>query len=249
MTTMIAVANQKGGVGKTTTAVSLAHGLAVAGKRVLIVDLDPQGQSATCLGLQQEPGVFMVLVGGQDIAQAVRQARENLWLLPGNKQSATVQTVLSAERRPISYLAQILKPAARGLDYVIFDTAPGVGGLMEMAIWASRLVIVPTAADFLSAEGVTKIFDTMTLLREQQQWTGTVLGILPTFHESVTSETRQTMDDLRQRYATWMLPPVRRATVLREAAAAGKTLWEYAPKTTVAREYAALVRRVMEVTR
>ena len=115
MTTTITVANQKGGVGKTTTAVSLAHGLVLAGKRVLLVDLDPQGQCASILGLRQESGPFNLLVSEQPASQVIRSTdREDLFVILGDKKTATAQMVLSIQRSPITFTHDRLIPAARG---------------------------------------------------------------------------------------------------------------------------------------
>src|SRR5512133_144212 len=179
-TKVICIANQKGGVGKTTTAVSLAHGLALKGKQVLLIDLDPQGQSATSLGLRPEAGAFYLLTMGDTapenafVRQWIRNTgRENLFLIPGDQQTMAAQTVLNAQDKPISSIQQSIRRFGRGsLHYIIFDTAPSVGGIQERAVWASDLVIIPTATEFLSADGVGKVIQMMALLQQKKQWRG-----------------------------------------------------------------------------
>jgi len=244
---VIAIANQKGGVGKTTTAVHLAHGLALAGKRVLLIDLDPQGQCATALGVKQESGVFNLLVVEAPVKELVRSARESLWLLPGDKRTATAQRLVLAENRRISFLAEVIRPFLRnGLEYIVFDTAPSVGGLQEMALWASDLVLVPCATDFLAAEGVGKIMETLDVLVQEQRWVGKLYGILPTFFDMVTNESAATLGDLKQKFGECVLKPVRRATVLRECAALGKTVFEVDSRCRAALEYGGLVHGVLK---
>ena len=98
MSKVITVSNRKGGVGKTTTAVNLGHGLALKGKPVLLVDVDPQGHIAPALGLEQEPGLFDLLVGSRSLRETVRRARENLWIVPGNQRTATAEAMLIYEK-------------------------------------------------------------------------------------------------------------------------------------------------------
>ncbi len=248
-TKIIAIANQKGGVGKTTTATSLAHGLALAEKSILLIDLDPQGQCATALGIRQEPGAFNLLVAGLEPKQVTRYAREQLWLIPGNKETSTAQIVLNAQRKPISHIRSVLAPLTRnGLDYIIFDTAPSVGGLQEMALWASDLVVVPSATDFLASQGVGKIVKTLQVLTNEQKWRGRLLGILPTFFDDVTRESQDTLADLTKAFTHFVLPPVHRATVLRECAARGQTIFEIKGQHRAATEYSALFHKVLELT-
>ena len=246
---IITIANQKGGVGKTTTAVTLAHGLAIQGKDTLLLDLDPQGQCASALGLVQEPGVFNLLVGVQTLANVTRTTgRPRLALIPGNKRTATAQVVLNAEEFKLDIIRQLLRPALPGgLDLVIIDTAPSVGRLQEAALFAADLVIIPTTVDYLATEGVVKVIHTVNALVKRQNWRGSVLGILPTFYDNVTRESQQTLDDLQRTFgAELILPPVHRATILRECGAEGKTIWEKAASSRPAKEYADLVWRVAD---
>jgi len=253
-TKVICIANQKGGVGKTTTAVSLAHGLSQKGRRVLLIDLDPQGQSATALGRSPEPGAFYLLTMGNTPQETIFvqswvrfSGREGLYLLPGDQQTMAAQTVLNAQDKPISAIRQSIQRFFKeGLHYIIFDTAPSVGGIQERAVWASDLVIVPTATEFLSADGVSKVLLMMSVLQEKKNWRGNLLGIMPTFYDEQTRESKSTMEDLRERFDASVLPPIHRATLLRECAAEGKTIFEIDPLCRAAKEYQALTQLVMK---
>lgn len=248
MTIAITVANQKGGVGKTTTAVNLAHGLVRVGKRVLLVDLDPQGQCAAILGLKQEAGAFNLLVAEQEASQIMRSTdRENLFVILGDKKTATAQTVLSVQRSPISYTHKRLIPAARreGYDYVIIDTSPSVGELQEQALWAADGVLIPCAVDYLASDGVFNIATTLKRLHDEQDWNGRIIGVLPTFYDEVTRESKATLLDLGKRFGRLMLQPIHRATILRECAVEGKTIFELAPESRAAREYGELVKKIL----
>lgn len=253
-TKVICIANQKGGVGKTTTAVSLAHGLSQRGKRVLLIDLDPQGQSATALGRSPEPGAFYLLTMGLSqqetgfVQSWVRYSgREGLLLLPGDQQTMAAQTVLNAQDKPVSAIRQSISRFFKdGTDYILFDTAPSVGGIQERAVWAADLVILPTATEFLSADGLGQALGMLSILQTRKNWKGNLLGILPTFYDEQTRESQATLDDLRERFEASLLPPIHRATLLRECAAQGQTIFELDPLCRAAKEYQALTQHVLK---
>ncbi|MCZ2078034.1 MAG: ParA family protein [Bryobacterales bacterium] len=239
MNRIIAIANQKGGVGKTTTAVSLAHGLALRRRNVLLVDLDPQGQCATSLAVNPEPGVFNALVNPRsDIRQWIRDTgREYLHLLPGDRSTATAQIVINAENRPIDAILSLLRVLRNEYDYILLDTAPSVGGIQERAVYASDLTLIPTATEFLSMDGLVQMTDLLGSLRERFHWNGRLLGILPTFYDEQTSESAKSIEELRGKFGKGILSPIHRATVLRECAADGVTIFEKAPASRASQEY------------
>ena len=245
---VVTIACQKGGVGKTTTAITLGHGLAIKGHRTLLIDLDPQGQCASALGRRQESCVFDWLVSGDSLSDVVRSTgRDRLYLIPGNKRTATAQIVLSSEGAILQAIKKRVPEVTKsGIEYVIVDTAPSVGGLQESALLAADLVIIPTAADYLASEGVVRTYATLKALRDDQGWRGKVLGILPTFYDETTKESKATLADLRKTFGDKMiLSPIHRATILRECASEGVTIWERDPKHRAAQEYAALLWKVV----
>ncbi|MEI7988164.1 MAG: ParA family protein [Chloroflexota bacterium] len=251
MTTFITVANQKGGVGKTTTAVNLAHGLALRGSKVLLVDLDPQGQCAALLGFEQASEAFNLLVSEMPPQKVIRYTeREGLYIILGDKKTAIAQAVLTVQRTPISFVHSVLQPAGEdGYDYVVLDTAPSAGDLQSQALWASNLVLIPCATDFLATDGVFSILDTLKSLEKEHQWKGKVVGIVPTFYDDVTRETKATTQDLKKHFNDLLLSPIHRATVLRECAAEGKTIFEQASSSRSAKEYGYLVEHIWQATR
>jgi len=248
---VIAIASQKGGVGKTTTVVNAAHGLALKGKEVLVIDFDPQGQVSVALGMKQDDCVFDVCIGGSEVAQALRATdRQRLWAIPGYKRTATAQTVLLAEGEDILVTAKnrFVKPFNGRPDFIVFDTAPSVGGLQEAAMFAADLVIVPAATDYLALFGVTGVLQTLDALRKRG-WKGHVI-VLPTFFDEITKHSKTQLALLTGRISAMgveVLPAIHRATEQREATSEGKTIFEYAPTSRTAQEYAALVWKILGV--
>jgi chromosome partitioning protein len=242
--TIITVANQKGGVGKTTTAVHLAHGLVLKGHKVLLVDLDPQGQCATILGLKQEPGAFNLLVSELPYNEVIRLTdRPNLYVILGDRKTGTAQTVLSVQRSPIAYTNNKLRVPAQqdGIRYIILDTSPSVGELQEQALYAADAVLIPCTVDYMASDGVYNIEQTLKRLRAEFDWKGGTIGILPTFYDDVTRESKATLQDLKKQFGELVLNPIHRATILRECAVEGKTIFELDPRSRAARQYQNLV--------
>lgn len=255
MTKVITVANQKGGVGKTTTVVNLAHALTLKGKEVLVIDLDPQGQVATFLGMEQSAGAFYLLSTAVDssanplmvLRQQMRfSGRDRLYLIPGNPLTNMAQTMLNASNASVSVVRRVLAPLVHNgkPDYILIDTAPSVGGIQERAVWAADWLIVSTLPDSSSLEGVQYMAGMVRELKGKG-WTGSMLGILPTHYEERTRESRSSMEDLRKAFGPLVLEPISDRTVLRDARSRGQTIFEYEPDSQPAEEYRRLAEMII----
>jgi chromosome partitioning protein len=246
---IIAINNAKGGVGKTTTAAHVAHAITLrnANFSVLLADFDPQGQCSVAFGVNQEPGVFNTLVNpSADVHQWIRKTgRDRLDLLPGDRSTATAQIVLAAENRPMDIIHRLFKPLLREYDFVIFDTAPSAGGIQERAIFAADAVLVPTATEFMSMDGLNNTLKLLAELQSGAGWKGKLFGILPTFFDESTKESAASYDELRKSFSGALLQPIHRATILRECAAESKTVFELKPDCRSSQEYEALCTAVL----
>lgn len=223
---VVSFANQKGGVGKTTTAVTLAHGLALSGRRVLLVDMDAQGHVALSLGLPKNPGLFRLVCEKQELPSVVVEARENLDILPGDKQSEEVQREFT---RSPSASARFLQVITNGrYDAVLLDMAPSLDILHACGLLGSNWVVIPTRMDSLSVDGVQEV---IRALGDFSRRGHTVEGfsLLPTFFERTTRETYLQFRELTKTFGGRMWPPIPQDTRVREAPSYGSTLWEFAP--------------------
>lgn len=227
MTAILAVVNQKGGVGKTTTAVTFAHGLAIEGQRVLLIDLDPQGQVATSLGLRKEAGLYRLLVKGAGARAVSKTGRANLWAVLGDKQTVVARREINAMYLRIYTLRRALKD----LDYntIILDTAPGADILQVNALCACTHFLIPVELDHLALQGAADTLATVASLKELDALDGRFLGVLPTMWKRTTTHTREQFEVLRKQFGNLLWPPIPDDTKAREATLEGRTLWEYAP--------------------
>lgn len=222
----IAIANQKGGVGKTTTAVTLAHGLALYGYFVLLIDLDPQGHVAESLGLEKCPGLFNLLVMNEPLEDVVIQARERLDIVPGDKSTERAKRFLSSEPLSHKVFQRLLKAASH--DVVIFDCAPSFDLLHIATLVACDRLLIPTRLEHLACDGVNEILISAGQLRDAGESKVSLICILPTFFERVTRETSEQLRDLAKQFGSAIWPPIPQDTRVREASAFGKTLWKFA---------------------
>jgi len=228
MTKALVIASHKGGTGKTTTAATLGAGLALRGFRVLVVDLDAQGNLADFLGQEPAPGLFRLLIERAPLAEVViPSGRPNLDILPGNYQTAEAAALLVAAPGVDTRLKRAL--AGAPYDWLLFDTAPSLGLLQTLAFVAGDLLLVPTELAFASGLGVAQVLRTVAALRQDVDLALDLVGILPTKWDRRLSESAAQLKALADRYPGRVWLPIPTDAKVTEAPAFGQTLWEYAP--------------------
>jgi chromosome partitioning protein len=237
----LAVFNHKGGTGKTTTAVSVAAGLAAKGKKVLLVDTDAQGNVGVSLGATVERSLYHVLVMGLRVADAVREVRPNLHLLPSNETLAAAELYLAGRQNRDRVLCDRLAPAAAGYDYVVLDCSPSLSLMNQNALVFADSVLVPVACDYLSLVGVRQVIKTVKNVNALLHHPVQIWGVLPTFYDARAKICREAVSTLKSHFGDRTLPPVRAAIKVKEAPAQGQTIFEYAEGTNAAEDYAAVV--------
>ncbi len=236
MSTVVAVANQKGGVGKTTTAVTLAHGLARQGERVLLMDLDPQGNVADCLGMDAGHELARLLnpIAPEFLRNCmVESGRPNLWIVRSDKSTAALkQSLAGMDFREFSLHRAIGEKDADSMlfDVVVLDCAPSVDVLQTAALVAADWLVVPTRLDQLAVKGVRDLLVSLADVHRMRRTVCQLAGVVPTFYDRVTGESQRQLMHLAQQFGRLVMPPVPVDTVCREATRAGKSLWEFAPQ-------------------
>lgn len=248
----LAVAMAKGGVGKTTTAVNLAHALAVAGRRVLLVDCDTQGQAAKFLGLSPRHGLYEFVTGydekGRRIPkkEVVSPARDNLWLLAGGIKLVELKNWLGEQPRSQrqTLLARSLVPKNGALDYLIFDCAPGWDVLSVNILMAAEEVLCPVAVQAPALEGLKTFFGYL-LSAQKLNPALQLCYVLPTLYDRRTRHSDVILSHLRRLFQRQICSPVHHNVRLCEAPAYGQTIFEYRAKAQGAADYQQLARRVV----
>lgn len=244
----LAVFNHKGGTGKTTTAVSVAAGLAEAGKRVLLVDVDAQGNVGVSLGVRGERTLYHVLVLGTDPRDAAIPVRDKLDVITSNESLAAAELYLAGRPHRDRVLRERML-GADAYDYVILDCSPSLSLLNQNALVYADNVLVPVSCDYLSLVGVKQVIKTLRDVYEHLKHPVQILGVIPTMYDARHKIGREVVETLQGKFGDLCFPPVRANIKLREAPASRQSIFEYAADSSGAEDYRAVVQRVIAMTR
>lgn len=253
---VIALANQKGGTGKTTTTVNLGIGLARLGKKVLLIDADPQGDLTTCLGWRDQDSLQTTLATVMEkvirdepysVEDGILRHSEGVDLLPSNIElSAMEMTLVNAMSREFT-LRSYVNETKKHYDVVLIDCMPSLGMITINALAAADSVIIPVQAHYLPAKGMTQLMRTITKVKKQINPALKVDGVLLTLVDGRTNLAKATADTLRQNYGSVLkiyhseIPVAVKAA---EISAAGKSIYAYDKNSKVAQAYAAFSKEV-----
>ena len=247
---IIALANQKGGVGKTTTAVNLGAALARGGAEVLIVDMDPQGNASSGLGVVDRDNihtVYDVLVRGLAAFRAVRSLDNytTLSLMPANRDLVGAEVELVGVRDRETLLRESLAPIAGDYDYVLIDCPPSLGLLTLNTLAAADAVLVPIQCEYYALEGLSQLLNTIRLVQQGLNPELAIEGVLLTMYDQRLSLSRQVATEAKKYFGSRVFETViPRNVSIAEAPGFGQPVADYSPASSGARRYAALAREV-----
>jgi chromosome partitioning protein len=243
--------NQKGGVGKTTTVINLGAYLAYYGQRVLLVDLDPQANATSCLGVNKgsvRRGTYEALIGNSPAAQHVlRNPRLKISLLPASPALAGAEVELVGELARESFLKNALEPILDRYDYILIDCPPSLGLLTLNGIIAAKDgVIIPVQCEYLPLEGLSQLNQTLDRVRNAIFTDLKMRGVLLTMYDARTNLSNDVVREVREHYSDQVFESIIPRTVrLAEAPSYGQPISVYAPTSSGATAYAALAREVL----
>jgi chromosome partitioning protein len=233
MTKVIAFVNQKGGVGKTTSAITLGHGLAIAGRKVVLVDGDKQGHIERHLNIPKKPGFRRWFYEEEPLEEHLIEARPNLWVLPGDKSTNLVIGKLRDEPLATPMFVKRLRQELEmgNFEVGMIDLGPGLDHLQMAAMMAADYVLIPVSPRFLDMDGVAEVTQTMAELNYSQgkEWRRCIM--LPTMYMRMWKESGVRLRELVERFGAMVWPPIPNDPRVVEAPGRGKTLWEYAAET------------------
>jgi chromosome partitioning protein len=259
-TRVIAILNQKGGVGKTTTTVNLAAALAEMGNRILVIDLDPQTHLGLHFGVEDAATSVYDLLMDDDIpiTDALVTARANIDLVTSEVDLAAAESELAAKTDRHDLLSKKLAPVLGEYDFVFIDCPPSLGLLTINALAAAEELIVPMQTHFLALQGVSRLFETVQMLVGGLNPNLRVTGVVLCMHERNTKLAREVVDDLQEffeaskdqevpwRNCVILDPPIRRNVKLAEAPSFGQTIFDYEPECAGAQDYKKLAQSVVD---
>ena len=246
MAKIISVANQKGGVGKTTTAINIASGLAKSGRSALVIDVDPQCNATSGLGV--EPAQRHPLLAGKPLAGEVAEtSQEGLFVLPGSQSLADADALSASNRQRASTLRQQLHGELSRFDYVLIDCPPSLGQLTRASLGASSELYIPIQCEYFAMEGLSQIIELARHAKAKDNHKLEIGGIVLTMYDPALDLANEVVNEVRQYFDETVFDSlIPRDVNISEAPSHGVSVLDYAPRARGARAYTELVMEVID---
>ncbi|MBE8221116.1 MAG: ParA family protein [Bdellovibrionales bacterium] len=248
MAQIICMSNQKGGVGKTTTTVNLGAALSSFNKKVLIIDLDPQGNASSGLGVKNydNANLYHALIGEKSISSVTRQTNlSQLFIVPSNSGLVGVEPFLYQQKNKELFLKKSLSSVSEEYDYILIDCPPSLGLLTLNAFTASNYFMVPLQCEYYALEGLSQLLNTAGIIKSNFNPNLALLGIVLTMFDTRNNLSHQVVRDVKQHFSNKVFNSIITRNVrLSEAPSYGKSIIEYAPQSIGAERYISLAKEV-----
>jgi chromosome partitioning protein len=242
----LAILNQKGGTGKTTTAINLAAGLAERGFETLLVDTDAQGNVGASLGIKGERSLYHVLVEGAEVEAVAVPVRGHLDVVTADATLAVAEIWLARKDHDRDrILSQRLEKLQRRYQFIILDCGPSLSLLNQNALTYAEEVLIPVSCDYLSLVGVKQVLKTLKDIERHLGHSVRIAGVLPTFFDARIRLAKEAVDTLRGHFKERLLEPIRRSTRLAEAPSHRQSIFEYDIESSGAEDYRKVVERIV----
>lgn len=241
----IAIINQKGGVGKTSTTVSLGAGLARRGKKVLIIDLDPQGNITASITEQDEAGIYEFLMSETRLEHCITHMGTNLDLLTSKENLHKAESMIMQKEKPSQFLKEKLS-AIKGYDYILIDCAPSLGLLNQSILLFAKEAIIPVSTDFLGYDALEKMIAAIRDINEYYGHDLKISKIVPTMFDKRSKLSKEILGKISSKYFESATHPIRVCSKIKEAPKHKSSIFAYAKNSKSAHDYAELVKLVLQ---
>ena len=243
----ICIINQKGGVGKTTTSITLAAGLSRKDKKVLLIDLDPQGNVDTSLKVKAEGDLCDAIMGNQVIQQCITNIATNLDVITSKRSLSEAELFISEQENPISFLDKLFK-GVNGYDFMLIDCPPSMGMLNQNALTFCKEAFIPVSTDYLGFEGLKGMIQ---IIQESNMKNGNeikISKIIPTLYDRRNKICKDTLHELQVEFSQLCSYPININSKLKEAPKYGKSIFSYAKSSRGCKDYSQLAEEVLNMS-